>query len=172
VFSSLPPSLTLFPQNGEVSVEDELDAESFMVDGANNLSSTGFLSMDPMPSGASPLTTDHTHTAAVLHHSPSLQVPLQSAVLPTQAVVAASPQRHKRRRSDSDEEVLLHKMMSCVEKAARDKAKKSSTNEIFGQYVASELDDIETAELQRWAKQQITSILYQAQSGRLMSSPS
>ena len=144
-----------------------------MVDGASNFTPSGYLSLEPMPSGTSPLATDHTHTATVLRHSPSLQAPLQSTILPSHTLVAASsPQGHKRRRSDSDEEPLLQRVLSCVEKAARDKVKKSSTNDIFGQYVASELDDIETAELQRWAKQQITSVLYQAQSGQLMSPPS
>lgn len=58
-----------------------------------------------------------------------------------------------------------------MDRANNVKSKRNSTHEIFGQYVASELDEIGNPDLQRWAKQQITAVLYQAQSGQIVSSP-
>lgn len=96
---------------------------------------------------------------------PSERTPPQVAVQPPPL-----PVTNKRKRSDSEED-LLKKVIVCMDRAAKGKPKRNSTHEIFGQYVASELDEIESSELQRWAKQQITAVLYQAQSGQVISSP-
>ena len=124
-----------------------MDSESFMVDGA----SSSLLPMEP------------PDATPIIEHIQPLQQTLQVAPQ------TMSPQQAPKTMRLESEEELLKRVIVCVEKAAKDRVKKSSTNEIFGQYVASELDDIESGELQRWAKQQITTILYQAQSGQLVS---
>lgn len=144
-------------------MEDDVESECFMVDGAANNSY-----MPVELSSVSPL-TDHTHP--IIHHTfqPSpIQHTFQQSPQQTLSPPQSSTSR-KRRRSESSEEDILRRVMVCVEKAAKEKVKRGNTNSIFGQYVASELDDIESVELQRWAKQQITTILYQAQSGQVLS---
>ena len=72
---------------------------------------------------------------------------------------------NKRRRVEQEEDILLKKAIVCMDKAIGDDnlQKKKTSFEIFGQYVASELEEISKPDIQKWAKQQITIILNQAQ---------
>ena len=118
--------------------DDDVDAELFMVDGANNINNLDSIPCDPTPPPLPPI---------IIQQTPA-----------------------KRQRTDSEDD-LLQKVIVCMDRADRIRPKKNSTHEIFGQYVASELDEIGNPDLQRWAKQQITAVLYQAQSGQIVSSP-
>lgn len=82
--------------------------------------------------------------------------------------------RRKRRRSESVEENdLVKKALLYMSRAAegrdmgRSERRETDRYSIFGQYVACELKEVGDGDLERWARQQITTILCQAQSGNL-----
>ena len=99
--------------------------------------------------------------------------PLASVSVPPPPV----PRKRKRSESSSVEESELVKkaLLYVTTKAAEPRAVLRSETDrysIFGQYVACELKEIGDADMERWARQQITTILCQAQSGNLPSSNS
>ena len=79
--------------------------------------------------------------------------------------------KRKPEYSDDDEDdKVIKKALICMDKAIEGKAKELNETDrysIFGRYIACELREIGDAELERWARQKITTILCQAQSGNL-----
>ncbi len=104
----------------------------------------------------------------------AIQVATQVDFTPPSHTLTTSSR--KRRRSDSAEDnELVKKAFLYMSKATeRQNAQKNETDRyaIFGQYVACELKEIGDPDMERWARQQITTILCQAQSGNLPASNS
>jgi hypothetical protein len=80
----------------------------------------------------------------------------------------------KRQRSESvDESDIVKRALLYMSRATevrdlgRNERRDTDRYSIFGQYVACELKEIGDGDLERWARQQITTILCQAQSGNL-----
>ena len=103
---------------------------------------------------------------------------------PTSISAPATRVQKRRRRSESvddeDEELLVKKALMYMTRTGegsgrggqqqlqqQQKKDESDRYAIFGQYVACELKEVGDADLERWAKQQITTILCHAQSGNL-----
>lgn len=99
----------------------------------------------------------------------------QVDLTPPNTTPAPPSNSRKRQRSESvDESELVKKALLYMTKATEgrevqrnEKQRETDRYSIFGQYVACELKEIGDADLQRWARQQITTILCQAQSGNL-----
>lgn len=78
--------------------------------------------------------------------------------------------KRKPEYSDDDDDKVIKKALICMDKAIEGKAKELNETDrysIFGRYIACELREIGDAEMERWARQKITTILCQAQSGNL-----
>ena len=96
---------------------------------------------------------------------------IQCDTSPLSAIHAPGIHTRKRDRSESEEDGRLQKVIMRMDRANDQRMVKRNLHEIFGQYVACELDGIRNPDLQRWAKQKITTVLYQAQSGEVARSP-
>ena len=68
----------------------------------------------------------------------------------------------KRQRKEKQEEALLQKAISCMEAASNSSNCTKDADTVFGDYIASELRDIQNVETKRWLKHQIQSLIYQA----------
>ena len=66
----------------------------------------------------------------------------------------------KRRKKELDKDMILHKALSCMEKDP-----KKDEDDIFGQYVATELRSIKNQQIKRFTKWRIQSLIYSAHSG-------
>lgn len=90
--------------------------------------------------------------------------------------LSSKPRGRKRPQSEAEkkkEDVPIKKAVKFADEVYEERAEKDSNRfDIFAKYVASELKEIGNPDMQRWAKQQITSILYRAQSGSISPSNS
>lgn len=99
----------------------------------------------------------------------------QVDLAPAHTIPAPSSSRKRQRSESVDENELVKKALLYMTKVTegrevqRNERQQRETDRysIFGQYVACELKEIGDADLERWARQQITTILCQAQSGNL-----
>lgn len=105
-------------------------------------------------------------------------VNVPAELTPPTSISAPARVQKRRRRSESvdeeDEELLVKKALMYMTRTSEGSGRgvqqqKNETDRyaIFGQYVACELKEVGDADLERWAKQQITTILCHAQSGNL-----
>ena len=83
---------------------------------------------------------------------------------PAQRPAKAIKQRSTKRRKGLQEEVLLEKVLSVMEKNGESSERKMDADEIFAQYVASELRCIEDPHIKRVTKWKIQSIIFNAHS--------
>ena len=77
----------------------------------------------------------------------------------------------KRKKRETQEDLLLQKALSCMEKAEKNTAKRSDDDDdIFAQYniIASELRSIENPQAKRLIKWRIQSLIFSAHSGYAM----
>lgn len=113
-----------------------------------------------------------------LHEASQLEDAATQVDLTPAVTTPAPSSSRKRQRSESvDENELVKKALLYMTKATegremhqrneRQQQRETDRYSIFGQYVACELKEIGDADLERWARQQITTILCQAQSGNL-----
>ena len=70
----------------------------------------------------------------------------------------------KRQRTEAVENDLLLKAIDCMDKTSQPMQDHGDGFDKFGQYIASELRDISNPQAQRWAKLQIQTVIFNAQS--------
>lgn len=107
--------------------------------------------------------------------TPQEDAATQVDLMPANSVATPSRSRKRQRSESVDESDLVKKALIYMTKVSEGReAQRIETPQrdtdrysIFGQYVACELKEIGDADLERWARQQITTILCQAQSGNL-----
>ena len=75
------------------------------------------------------------------------------------------PTCSKRQKKEMQEDVLLQKAIACMEKTGKVHQQKRDDDDIFGDYIASEMRAIQNVEMKRWVKFKIQSLLFSAHSG-------
>ena len=83
---------------------------------------------------------------------------------PAERPAKATKQRSAKRRKGLQEEVLLEKVLSVMEKNGESSERKMDADAIFAQYIASELRCIEDPHIKRVTKWKIQSIIFSAHS--------
>ena len=94
----------------------------------------------------------------------------ESNVRSTKRPLAAKKGKEtKRQKREKQENTLLQKAIVCMEGTSNKITAKKDADDIFGEYVTSELRAMHNVEMKRWVKFRIQSLLFSAQSG--MGSP-
>ena len=75
------------------------------------------------------------------------------------------PTCSKRQKKEMQEDVLLQKAIACMEKTGNVHQQKRDDDDIFGDYIASEMRAIQNVEMKRWVKFKIQSLIFSAHSG-------
>lgn len=75
----------------------------------------------------------------------------------------------KRQKKETQEDVLLQKAIACMENAGGIDRHRRDNDDIFGEYVATEIRSIQDSKVKCWVKFQIQPLLFSAQSGAIPS---
>ena len=75
------------------------------------------------------------------------------------------PTCSKRQKKEMQEDMLLQKAIACMERTGNVHQQKRDEDDIFGDYIASEMRAIQNIEIKRWVKFKIQSLLFSAHSG-------
>ena len=77
----------------------------------------------------------------------------------------------KRKKCELHEDLVLERAISCMEKAEHNVPKSTDGDDVFGQYVASELKSIDNPYVKRITKWKIQSLIFHAHFEYAMTSP-
>ena len=77
----------------------------------------------------------------------------------------------KRKKRELQEDFILERAISCMEKAEHNVPKSTDGDDVFGQYVASELKSMDNPQIKRITKWKIQSLIFYAHSDYTMTPP-
>ena len=97
----------------------------------------------------------------------SSSVHVRSTKRPTNTKESNISKRKKRELKD----LILERAISCMEKAEHNVPKSTDSDDVFGQYVASELKSMENPQMKRITKWKIQSLIFYAHTDYTMTSP-
>lgn len=72
----------------------------------------------------------------------------------------AKEKQTKKRKREAQEDLLLEKAISCLEKGRND-SKDRDTDQVFADFIASELQEIKDSRVKRMTKWKIQNVLYE-----------
>ena len=129
---------------------------TFCIQGTDMEDDSGFL---PIP----PLNGSLQDSSGVRESDVSLDL-----ATPVKIPITSQPIKRRSEPSEEDNERIVKRTLICTERDMEGRGREVNDRySLFGQYIACELREISDPDMERWAKQQIVTILCQAQSRSL-----